>query len=133
MTRFSAMLICLAVAGCAGARTEDTKAADPGAAVTLAPGDAVSVMTTDMKVRFVAVTEDSRCPRDVNCIWAGEVKVLLEIRVSQAESQVEILEGKSTVAGGFRLTLVRVEPQRTSTGKIASQDYRATLKVDKAS
>ena len=86
-----------------------------------------------MKVRFVAVTEDSRCPRDVTCIWAGEVKVQLEIQqASKAASQVELLEGGSTVAGEYRVTLVRVEPQPTSTAKIAPQDYRATLKIDKS-
>ena len=64
-----------------------------------------------MKVRFVAVTEDSRCPRDVTCIWAGEVKVQLEIQESsKAASKVEILEGASTVAGAYRVTVVRVEP-----------------------
>ena len=86
-----------------------------------------------MKVRFVAVTEDSRCPRDATCIWAGEVKVQLEIQQSsQVASQVEILEGGSTVAGVYRVTLVRVEPQPVSTARIAPQDYRATLKIDKA-
>ncbi len=82
-------------------------------------------------MQFIAVTEDSRCPRDVTCIWAGEVKVQLEIHESgKAASQIEILEGGSTVAGEYRVTLVRVEPQPMSTARIAPQDYRATLKID---
>jgi hypothetical protein len=91
------------------------------------------VKTTGLTLRFVAVTEDSRCPRDLTCVWAGEVRALLEIRESsRAASRLELLEGGSTVAGGCRVTLVRVEPQPTSTAKIAAQDYRATLKLDKA-
>jgi hypothetical protein len=133
MTRLAAILTCLALASCGAARTQETKAVDLGAEVTLAPGTTASVKTTEMKVRFVGVTEDSRCPRDVECFWAGEVKVQLEImQSSQLASQVEILEGGSTVAGGYRVTLVRVEPQPTSTAKIAPQDYRATVKIDKA-
>ena len=84
-------------------------------------------------MRFVAVTEDSRCPRDVTCVWAGQVKIQLEIHESsKAASMVEVLEGGSTDAGDYRVTLVGVEPQPLSTVKIAPQDYRATLKIDKA-
>ncbi|MDH3651284.1 MAG: hypothetical protein OEQ53_16475, partial [Saprospiraceae bacterium] len=30
-----------------------------------------------IKVSFESVLEDSRCPSDVQCVWAGQVKVLL--------------------------------------------------------
>lgn len=133
MTRLAALLTCLALAGCGAAADREMETVDLGAQATLAPGAAVSLKTTGMTVRFVAVTEDSRCPRDVTCVWAGEVRAMLEIQESsQAASQLELLEGGSTVAGGCRVTLVRVEPQPTSTAKIAPQDYRATLKLDKA-
>jgi hypothetical protein len=131
MTRLAAILMCLSLADCGATRSVDSRTVEPGAIVTLAPGQWVSVKSTSMKVRFVAVTEDSRCPRDVTCIWAGEVKVQLEIRQSsQLASPVEIREGGSTAAGAHRVTLVQVEPQRTSTTPIAAQDYRATLKMD---
>ena len=133
MTRLAALLTCLALAGCGAAADLEMETVDLGAEVTLAPGATVSLKATGMTVRFVAVTEDSRCPRDVTCLLAGEVRALLEIHESsQAASQLELPEGGSTVAGGCRVTLVRVEPQPTSTARIAPQDYRATLKLDKA-
>lgn len=132
MIRLAALLMCLALAGCGAAADRETNTIDLGAEITLAPGAAVSVKTTGMTVRFVAVTEDSRCARDTTCVWAGEVRALLEIHESsQAALRVELLEGSSTVAGGCRVTLVRVEPQPTSTARIVPQDYRATLKFDK--
>lgn len=132
MIRVAAILTCLAMTACGAAPSRELRAIDPGAEVTLAPATTVSVKSAGMTVRFVAVTEDSRCPRDVTCIWAGEVKVQLEIRrSSQGASQVEILEGGKTDAGDYRVTLVRVEPRPTSTARIAPQDYRATLKIDK--
>ena len=131
MTRFAAILMCVSLVGCAAARSVDSRTVALGAQVMLAPGQTVSVKTTAMKVRFVAVTEDSRCPRDVTCIWAGEVKVALEIQMSKDASQAEITEGGSTVADLYRVTLERVEPLPTSTAKIAPQDYRVTLKIDK--
>ena len=133
MTRLAAMSFCFVLASCGTARTQETTAVDPGAQVTLAPGASVSLKATELKVRFVAVTEDSRCPRDVTCVWAGEVKVRIEIQqASRLASQVEILEGRSTTAGVHRVTLVRVEPQAMTGSRIAPQDYRATLQIDKA-
>ena len=128
MTRLAAAFFCVALSGCSAAPSPDLqKAADLGANVTLAPGVSVSVKAAAMTVRFMAVTEDSRCPRDVTCVWAGQVKVQLVIN----DVPEEILEGGSTLAGAYRVTLVRVDPQPVSTARIAPQDYRATLKIDK--
>ena len=129
MIRLAAILTCLALAGC-GAADPDAKEIDLGAEVTLAPGETVSVKTAAMTVRFVAVTEDSRCPRDVTCVWAGEVKVSLSIQESsKVASPAEVSEGGSTLAGGYRVTLVRVEPHPVTGANIAPQAYRATLKI----
>ena len=131
MTRLVAILACLALTGCSAAHPQETKAVNLGVEVTLAPGASVSSKTGEVSVRFVAVTEDSRCPRDVTCVWAGEVKVQLEIREStKPASTVEIRAGDSTAAGKYRLTLVRVEPQPVTAARIVPQDYRATLKID---
>jgi hypothetical protein len=132
MIRFAAMLCGLALAGCSAAPARDLQSVDPGTEVTLAPGASVSLKSGELKVRFVAVTEDSRCPRDVNCIWAGEVKVRLETRHStNTATPVEVRAGDSTDSGGYRLTVVRVEPQPVSTTRIAPQDYRVTLTIAK--
>ena len=133
MTRLAALLTCLSLAGCGAAADRGTQAVDLGTQIALAPGAAVSVKTTGVTVVFVAVTEDSRCPLDSTCVWAGEVRALLEIHdSSQAASRRELLQGRSTVAGACRVTLVRIEPQPTSAARIAPQDYRATLKFDEA-
>jgi hypothetical protein len=130
MIRFAAVLMCLALASCSSAPAQEPPAAELGAEITLSPGTSANVKSAEMKVRFVAVTEDSRCPRDVTCIWAGEVKVQLEFQTEQGVSRVEIVEGRSAEVGSYRVTIVRVEPQPVSTVKIAAPDYRVTLKVD---
>src|SRR3954470_19153597 len=110
MIRLVAILTCLALVGCGTASSREN-AVDLGAPITLAPGETASVNGAGMKLRFVAVTEDSRCPRDLNCIWAGQVRAQFVIQQSRATLLVEILEGESTVAsGGYRVTLVQVEP-----------------------
>jgi hypothetical protein len=97
---------------------------------TLAPGQTAKARGADLEVGFVEVTEDSRCPRDVTCVWAGEVKIRVSVRSGSAEAtRHEVLESESVVAGGYRVAVVRVEPARVSTRPIAAGDYRATLRV----
>lgn len=33
----------------------------------------------EVKVTFLEVTEDSRCPSDLNCFWAGQIQVAVNI------------------------------------------------------
>jgi hypothetical protein len=132
MRRVAVILALLALTGCSTLRPEQTKSVLAGAEVTLAVGEAVTVKGSTVKIRFVGVSEDSRCPRDVNCIWAGEAKVRLDIHV-RTQTRVEIPEGGSTVAGPYRVTLLRLEPQPVSNARTAAKDYRATLKIDSAS
>jgi len=40
---------------------------------TLAPGQTVRIQSESMDIKFIGVTGDSRCPRGVECIWAGQV------------------------------------------------------------
>jgi len=131
MLRLAAILSCLALAGCGAVPAQQPPTVELGAEVTLAPGEGVAVNNARLKVRFVGVSEDSRCPRDVNCVWAGEVKVRLEIFAIE-QSRVELREGESTLSGEYRITVVHVEPQPVSTAHIAPPDYRATLKAETA-
>jgi uncharacterized lipoprotein YmbA len=131
MKRLAAALACLVLAGCGTAPAEQARTVELGIEATLAPGSTVAVKGTALNVRFVSVSEDSRCPKDVNCIWAGEVRVQLEIQLAQDVSRVEFLEGGTKASGPYRVMLVRVEPQPTSKARVAPQDYRATLKIER--
>src|SRR5690606_16678324 len=37
------------------------------------------ILFANKSIRFKEVVSDSRCPRDVTCVWAGEAKVVVEI------------------------------------------------------
>ncbi|HEY5809179.1 MAG TPA: hypothetical protein VIT67_14495 [Povalibacter sp.] len=129
-TRLTAVFALFALVSCGAASPRELQA-ELGTGVTVAPGEVVKI--SELKVRFIAVTEDSRCPRDTTCFWAGEVKVQIAIeQPSQPLQQAEVEEGGNTVVGDYRVTVLRVQPERTSETKIPPQDYRATLKVDKA-
>lgn len=94
--------------------------------------------TADLDFRFVNVTEDSRCPSDVQCIWAGQVSILVEYsRASTGEHlgnlTLTLMGGASSDvlvgAEGYLVKLVRVDPYPVSTTQILPSDYVATLIV----
>jgi len=66
------------------------------------------VQIGDLRVRPLEVLEDSRCPPDVSCVWAGRVR--LRVAVSGVGEPVMEIGQPVNVAGGRRLTLVAVAP-----------------------
>ena len=97
---------------------------------TLAPGQASTVDTTSVRVEFMRVSGDSRCPADAICVWGGDA--LVHIRVSDGSSvEYELHTGDQSRAavthGGIRLELVNLQPYPFSSRTIAPEDYRATL------
>lgn len=130
MNRLAAVLMSsLALAGCAASAA--TQSVEPGADVTLARGETVAVKGAGTTVQFVDVIEDSRCPQNAACFWAGQVRVRLEIRGRQ-KTTVELLAGDGSSAGGLHVTLLAVAPSPVRDQKIAPQEYRATLKIELA-
>jgi len=45
----------------------------------------------DATVKFVQVLEDSRCPLDVTCIWAGRARVQLEVALKDKEAVQKVV------------------------------------------
>ena len=126
MNRFI-VVTCLALAACVSAAPPEAKSVDANGEVTLRPGDQF-FLEEDMPLQLVNVAEDSRCPTDTTCIWAGEIKILLD-GVKGFMRPAYLRQGDSTTIDKYQVTLVRVEPQPVSTAKIAREDYRVTLRV----
>jgi len=38
-----------------------------------------SIIVENFKIEFIEVLQDSRCPKGVHCIWAGEVVILVDL------------------------------------------------------
>jgi len=99
---------------------------------TLGPGDMASLRDADLRVQFVEVTGDSRCPGDAICIQGGDA--LVHIRVIEGGSTAEYVlhTGDSSraavVHGSVRISLTELQPYPfSSRPPIAPGDYRATF------
>lgn len=70
------------------------------------------------------VLEDSRCPMNARCMWAGQVRISL--RVGRGKT-VEITSGKPIHVADGTLKLVEVRPDKvagTNNGAIKPAAYR---------
>ena len=100
---------------------------------TLPRGGIVSIDGTSMRLQFVEVSGDSRCPADVVCIQAGDATVHLRALDDGAAADYMVHTGDSARAAAthrqLRIELLQLAPYPFSTRTIAQDDYRATLKV----
>ena len=91
----------------------------------------------DVRVKFVAVPEDSRCPSDVNCVWAGNAVVTVEFTEGQCTTTLRLNTHQSPQTpenpkvGPYRVKLVKLDPYPRSTQKISAGDDTSTLVVIK--
>lgn len=135
MKRFltTALFVLLTAGGVAGqtARVGHEFKINAGRTVTLDGGS--------LRVRFVRVASDSRCPVDVECVWAGNAEVLVEVSAKGGRGMKTLR--LNTNAGPERpgedkyrrytLKLVELSPRPHSKRKIAPGQYTATLLVSK--
>lgn len=79
-----------------------------------------TVQFENAAVKFIKVLEDSRCPKDVTCIWAGQVKLLVEVTEKGKNSkEMELLfDGKKLnvlcASEGYVLKGMSLSPYPTS-------------------
>ena len=105
--------------------------------VTLHPGESASDANGSIKITFIEVLEDSRCPADVMCIWAGQVNVLIEVAYGTEIQQYTLtghtlLEGdvNSITVGEHTITLVQVDPYPLASQPTEPADYQVTLTIE---
>jgi hypothetical protein len=82
---------------------------DDGQEFAMHPGEQVS-LADHSTLHYVRVTNDSRCPPGVKCIWAGDAEVALQWTATNAAAQAFSLhtgkDPKQQIVGERRLTLL---------------------------
>ncbi|WP_120078436.1 hypothetical protein [Aurantiacibacter odishensis] len=97
-------------------------AASAGTAVPLGkPVMAGNLVATPMEIH-----EDSRCPANARCVWAGRVIVLTRIDGAGWRETAYLTLGEPYATHGARLTLTSASPTAMTGEVIAPEDYRFT-------
>ena len=78
------------------------------------------------KIRPIRLIEDSRCPMNARCVWAGRVRILVAWEKADGDRQVEITLGEPTPVADGTLTLTAVTPSKMAGEgrELAPSDYR---------
>ena len=83
--------------------------------------------TNGLYVRPIAVVEDSRCPINAVCVWAGRLVVRSEVRGGSWKKVLDLELGKSEPVADGALTLIAAEPSKLAGTPADPLAYRFTF------
>ena len=74
----------------------------------------------------IAIVEDSRCPMNARCVWAGQVRLRVRIDLGSGRGETLMTSGEPIQVADGKLELVEVRPDKVageSGGAIESSAY----------
>ncbi|WP_284734488.1 hypothetical protein [Sphingosinicella terrae] len=79
------------------------------------------------RVRPDRLVEDSRCPIDAQCVWAGRVVLRATVIGGSWSRPVDLILGEPVQVADGMLTLVAVAPERRSEAAVRPEQLRFTF------
>jgi len=97
-------------------------------------GETAAIAGELLTITFEQVVEDSRCPSNTTCVWAGTAVVRLGLRVGDSARGTVNLRTLSeaeaeAVFQKYRVRLVRLAPTPRDSSRIPAEQYVLTLMV----
>lgn len=87
------------------------------------------ILNQGIYITPLQIISDSRCPIDVQCIWAGEILVKVKLEKGEVSKEVELKERGSVVFEGKNVSLLSVTPAKETKNPVPQEDYQFTFKV----
>jgi hypothetical protein len=81
-----------------------------------------------LRLKPVAIVEDSRCPRYVSCVWRGRLVIKLAVA---GRPPLTLENGKPVAIGGGMLTLADATPISGRGEKVPPNRYRFQLRFER--
>ncbi|MGX7952447.1 hypothetical protein ACWPM1_07750 [Tsuneonella sp. HG249] len=127
MTRYLALAFApLTLAGCSMVPPPDSTPPQPqGYAVPLG----VPVRVGDLVVTPKKLVEDSRCPMNARCVWAGRAIVTTRIVGPGFSETADLTLGEPYGTHGKMLALVSVRPDKTTGRETQPSEYRFSYEM----
>ncbi len=126
----------LAIAALAGILVISTDAGPLGQPFSMRTGQTVRVDRGNLSLTFTGVTNDSRCPKGLDCLVAGEATVVISARLANGESaaltiKVPAGEGAASQFQGYSITIIELEPYPEGGKRIEPADYTVKVLVER--
>jgi len=103
--------------------------------VTVQINQQKTVAKNKLTIKFVSLVEDSRCPTDTNCIWAGNAKITIKVSNGKAAAKTfELntnLKPQTVSFTGYEIKLTALNPKPATNIRINRNGYIATFVVRK--
>lgn len=114
-------------------RYEENPQAEAASSITVIAGLNESVSAHGVSITPLSIEEDSRCPVDVTCIQAGQVRLKVLTVDGMGTSTVTITLGadEPITTEVVSIWLTDVLPAKVSTTPTEDEQYRFTFQVDK--
>jgi hypothetical protein len=130
--RMAAIAATVVAAACGASNKAPTQ---PGAAskVTLQPGSQQTPFT-GLYVTLISVSNESRCPTGVTCVWQGDAEVKLGVSSDTLDLTAPIslhtgIEPRQAEARGYVIRLDSLKPYPNASSPIPQSEYRAFVTV----
>ncbi len=127
-----AILVLLSPSGCAKPSGNEVSL---GQEFTLSAGQSASIAGENLKIQFIEVMNDSRCPINVTCIWEGRANCLVQFTQGSTAYRIVLTEPGLTdraddMFQDYKVTF-HLKPYPGEVENISKEDYRLQLTIDK--
>ncbi|MET0239635.1 MAG: hypothetical protein ABW184_07025 [Sphingobium sp.] len=82
-----------------------------------------------LRVTPESVIEDSRCPMNARCVWAGRVRLRVTVGGEGKAERRQLTLGEPSILNGHALVLTSVRPDRMANRALTPKDYRFDFEV----
>ncbi len=103
----------------------------PSKSATVEAGINRSATQLGIGILPLTIIEDSRCPVDVECIWAGRLRVKVRIHNAMGDSDKEFVIGQTITTKTETITLVQAAPIPHAGVTITPADYSFIFEIKK--
>ena len=127
------VVLALGVAGCGKSNPNEIQVT-ANTTFDLAVGKTAIVKGESISIKFDSVTEDSRCPTGVTCIWAGQAKCNMSIIQNGVTTAVVLTQSGGSegtmqgFAGKYQVSFL-LNPYPKAGSQINPQDYVLSMKL----
>ena len=133
-------VLALALAACGSGDPDDKVTAGPASAA-LGQEYVVGYAETlrlqgGVTLEFTTLSEDSRCPTNVTCVWEGNARILVTMTTTHASSVLELNTSSRFATratfDGYLVELRKLEPVPVAGVPTSASAHEATLFIDHA-
>ncbi|HEY95238.1 MAG TPA: hypothetical protein G4O15_09925 [Dehalococcoidia bacterium] len=85
----SIIFLCIVLSAISGCGKDEYNI---GEEFSLSIGETATFKGEQLRIQFLEIIEDSRCPRNVTCIWEGRVVAVIEVFLGGELQQIMLIE-----------------------------------------